>query len=1049
MRLAVISDIHANDVALRTALYDAAQCGVDVYASLGDVVGYGPSPAECVRLARDSFSVSLLGNHDAAVCGLRGISDFSDYAAEAVRVQRKQLGPVEKTYLKLLPLVWHEGDVAMTHGDFTAPGEFRYVDDERTAAANFAARSERVMFIGHTHEPGVWILDETGSVTRLPAADIKLLPNRRYIINPGTVGYPRGGTDVCGTYAIYDDKANAVYFRKVPFDMNAYSRALRAVGRNVERSKAAGRIRRVIMAAVGTILGVVALGLLALLFQRMAYDKGKDNTAERKFVEVVTTNRVIQVIDKVTITNYIVEVWANGVKKSSRILDKPPVDIEESIPPVTQTRPKPTPVVAKTPQSVVPASVPMPVIDENKPYTVITPAQSLALGGAYGGDEVRAIKNTNGTIDVIHVFTEDVKTQTLVVPERNLIVPSSASFLVVGGGGATGVGYTGGGGAGGVVFRELQSIVSGTVYIHVGAGGLAHKHNGKGFVGDRNGEDSFLTIGGMTYTALGGGAGGGCSGGSGGGAKALVGWMAQALQPKSPSGGMGVGVGIGEWTCSRCGGGSEYKSAISGQWMTYAYGGRCSEHAQKSPNAPNIGDGADWKSKGGPFAGRNGVVIVRYSVKTSEGNLAVQPISPTFPKPDAVVKTAMIGGIAWRYFVEKDNTITIGCHGDGSVDFPDLWTPAVNADALSGVVRIPDGIDGKPVRKIGKGAFQRCRNVTRFVVPEGVTHCGARAFAECEQLQSVVYPKSLIWLGEGQVFRSPKIDVIGFQSCPPKTECGRCPFKGANLFMRIVVPFSVNAKWRNWGDYKSYHYCSDGCHRQLCLTSPSAEEREQARKTHAGFLSLKVPWKFGPWKKGQALTRDTRNSAMEYIAEHVETMWEDYLSQSKALELSPLCLYTPVKGIAEHTAVIYESMMYFKAGEPVSFKYCIDDYAMISVDGQVIVPLSTYDKWAWAKWFSCKDPVSFSKDGWHRISLVAANGMGDGGASPGFTYSSPFTQEGGVFYKRGDKGEWRRFEATPNGKEFRVTYFDVRRAIADIERAKQKKQQPPDKKRKN
>lgn len=123
MKLAVISDIHANDVALRTALHDAAQCGVDVCASLGDIVGYGPSPVESVHLAHDSFTVSVLGNHDAAVRGLRGISDFSDYAAEAVRVQRRQLGVVERTYLKLLPLVWNEGDVAMTHGDFTATGE--------------------------------------------------------------------------------------------------------------------------------------------------------------------------------------------------------------------------------------------------------------------------------------------------------------------------------------------------------------------------------------------------------------------------------------------------------------------------------------------------------------------------------------------------------------------------------------------------------------------------------------------------------------------------------------------------------------------------------------------------------------------------------------------------------------------------------------------------------------------------------------------------------------------------------------------------------------
>lgn len=75
----------------------------------------------------------------------------------------------------------------MAHGDFTAPGEFRYIDDERAAAANFAARPERIMFVGHTHQPCVWMLDEMGLVTMLPAADFKLLPNRRYIINPGTV----------------------------------------------------------------------------------------------------------------------------------------------------------------------------------------------------------------------------------------------------------------------------------------------------------------------------------------------------------------------------------------------------------------------------------------------------------------------------------------------------------------------------------------------------------------------------------------------------------------------------------------------------------------------------------------------------------------------------------------------------------------------------------------------------------------------------------------------------------------------------------------------
>ena len=198
------------------------------------------------------------------------------------------------------------------------------------------------------------------------------------------------------------------------------------------------------------------------------------------------------------------------------------------------------------------------------------------MGGASGGDEVRMVANTNGTCDIIHIFTNTAVTSTLVVPGKNRIVSKSASFLVVAGGGAAGRYYGGGGGAGGVVMKEARSLSPGTAYVYVGAGG-----NADGIKAGRNGEDSMLTIGGVTYTAIGGGAAGGYSGGSGGGGYGNHDDRRQkGLQPKSVSGGIGFDAKNDRHGSS--GGGSGVLLPISGKYKAYAFGGLF--HGRKPEN---------------------------------------------------------------------------------------------------------------------------------------------------------------------------------------------------------------------------------------------------------------------------------------------------------------------------------------------------------------------------------------------------------------------------------------------------------------------------------
>lgn len=220
MLYAIISDIHANLEALDRVLADARACGAERIVCLGDVVGYGPRPAETVSRIREVCAETVAGNHDDAVSGRMDTADFIDLAGDAVARHRVALAPDARAWLAALPYSAAIEGATLAHGDATAPAMFCYVENEDDAAANFKATDAQLLFIGHTHVPCVFLTGSSGAVYRIAPQDFSLEDGKRYIVNPGSVGYPRESNGKCmSSYVLYDSAERTVCYRFLPFSV--------------------------------------------------------------------------------------------------------------------------------------------------------------------------------------------------------------------------------------------------------------------------------------------------------------------------------------------------------------------------------------------------------------------------------------------------------------------------------------------------------------------------------------------------------------------------------------------------------------------------------------------------------------------------------------------------------------------------------------------------------------------------------------------------------------------------------------------------------------
>lgn len=236
MRLALISDIHANLEALQATLADIAAQRVDRIVCLGDIVGYNTKPAECLALIRDSNALCVAGNHDLAVCGRITTDDFSARAAHGVVWTREKLTDDDLAFLRDLPLKATIGNrVIAVHGALHPERgceSVRLDNDERRMLSFAALRSHpsgaRICVFGHTHRAGVYQLRD-GKVTAHAEPDVKLRDDAYYLINPGTVGEPRS-RDRRASYMVLDLAAKSVTRRHVDYDASLPFIATREAG---------------------------------------------------------------------------------------------------------------------------------------------------------------------------------------------------------------------------------------------------------------------------------------------------------------------------------------------------------------------------------------------------------------------------------------------------------------------------------------------------------------------------------------------------------------------------------------------------------------------------------------------------------------------------------------------------------------------------------------------------------------------------------------------------------------------------------------------------
>lgn len=234
MRIALLTDLHANREALAACLAHAEQQCAQRYAFLGDLVGYGADPGwviDTVQSYAQQGAIVVTGNHDAAVVqGLR--STMHAEASQAIDWTRARLDAGQLAFLAHLPLTVEENDCLFVHASARQPAQWDYITNARQARDSLSASSRRVIFCGHVHEPALYRMAGNGRMTSLTphaAGTITLATDQRWLAIPGAVGQPRDGNPAA-CYAIYDDAAHALRFFRVPYDCAATASKVLAAG---------------------------------------------------------------------------------------------------------------------------------------------------------------------------------------------------------------------------------------------------------------------------------------------------------------------------------------------------------------------------------------------------------------------------------------------------------------------------------------------------------------------------------------------------------------------------------------------------------------------------------------------------------------------------------------------------------------------------------------------------------------------------------------------------------------------------------------------------
>ena len=227
MKYGILGDIHSNLEALDAVLEQMAAQGVEKYVSVGDLVGYGANPTECIARVRKLETLVVAGNHDFAAVDKLNIDFFNTYARESALWTREALSDEEKDYIRSLSLVETCEDFTVVHSTLYSPELFEYIQTSYDAHLSFEQQSTTVSFMGHSHVPVNFF--KRRNVSFNMDTEIRLEEGVKVMINVGSIGQPRDENPdaVC---VVYDSGDNLIRVSRVPYDIDKASKKILDAG---------------------------------------------------------------------------------------------------------------------------------------------------------------------------------------------------------------------------------------------------------------------------------------------------------------------------------------------------------------------------------------------------------------------------------------------------------------------------------------------------------------------------------------------------------------------------------------------------------------------------------------------------------------------------------------------------------------------------------------------------------------------------------------------------------------------------------------------------
>lgn len=229
LKYCIFSDVHGNLEALETFLEEIAREQYSKLIFLGDAIGYGPNPNECLELIRRHADIILLGNHDHAAISDADISNFNHYARNAILWTRDQLTEDNINFIKTLTHEAVIGKATFVHATPCQPDRWHYLFTTQEAQVNFRCFNTQICIVGHSHQPlSIIRKSQNHDLSVILDQMIKIEEDSRYIINDGSIGQPRDGNPA-SCFVVYDAEEDVIYFRRLEYDYTKTQAKMRAL----------------------------------------------------------------------------------------------------------------------------------------------------------------------------------------------------------------------------------------------------------------------------------------------------------------------------------------------------------------------------------------------------------------------------------------------------------------------------------------------------------------------------------------------------------------------------------------------------------------------------------------------------------------------------------------------------------------------------------------------------------------------------------------------------------------------------------------------------